>query len=277
MIPVGGLSTRLALPLQGRLKTFMDSAVNGAVIVALGSNIKIIPQAVQDKFMAVFRHLLYLKFILQYGGAETVIDGNIMFLSWSPQNDLLGHQNTKVFVTHCGVNAQFEALYHGVPIVGLPVFGDQYYSAVKLQAKEFGIALSISDFTTEDLIDAIERILNATFYKDNISRVSQISKSRHFTPTQRGAWWVDHVIKHGAKHLRPPLVDLPYYQFLLLDVFFGIFVITMASISVCYLSVTYRLNMYTVSAVYPKISLTEMSSGGGVTYYISEYGDVRTL
>ena len=134
-----------------------------------------------------------------------------MFLSWSPQNDLLGHQNTKVFVTHCGINAQFEALYHGVPIVGLPVFGDQYYNAVKLQAKGFGIAWSISDFTTEDLINAIERKLNATTYKDNISRASQIFKSRHFTPTQRGAWWVDHVIKYGAKHLRPPLVDLPYY------------------------------------------------------------------
>ena len=75
MIPVGGLSTRPALPLTGQLKTFMDTAVNGVVIVAFGSNVKSLPQHVHDKFLKVFRKLETLKFIFQYG------EGNCYVLS----------------------------------------------------------------------------------------------------------------------------------------------------------------------------------------------------
>ena len=237
MIAVGGLSTRPALPLKGQLNTFMDSAVSGAIIVALGSNIKSLPKHIQDKLMIAFRQLENLKFIVQYGEAHLVVNGNVMFLPWSPQNDLLGHRNTRVFVTHCGINAQFEALFHGVPIVGIPVFGDQYYNAAKMQAKGFGIVLGISDFTAEELIFAIERLMNTTTYKDKISKASKIFKSRHFTPAQRAAWWVDHVIKYGGEHLRPPLAHLPYYQFLMLDVVIGISIILTFSVFTCYFSV----------------------------------------
>ena len=147
----------------------------------------------------------------------------VMFYpNWSPQNDLLGHRNTRVLVTECGINTQFEALFHGIPIVGLPVFGDQYYNAAKLQAKGFGISLSISDFTAEELIFAIEKIMKTKTYKDKILQASHIFKSRHFTPTQRAAWWVEHVVKYGGEHMRSPLAQVPYYQFLLLDVLISI-------------------------------------------------------
>ena len=43
---------------------------------------------------------------------------NVMLFDWIPQNDLLGHRNVKLFITHCGRNGQFEALYHGKPAVG---------------------------------------------------------------------------------------------------------------------------------------------------------------
>jgi UDP:flavonoid glycosyltransferase YjiC (YdhE family) len=45
---------------------------------------------------------------------------NVLFLPWLPQNDLLGHPKTKLFITHCGKNGIFEALYHGIPMIGFP-------------------------------------------------------------------------------------------------------------------------------------------------------------
>jgi glucuronosyltransferase len=37
----------------------------------------------------------------------------------------------------------------------------------------------------------------------------------------RAVYWTEYVIKHkGASHLRPAAVDLPWYQYLLLDVLF---------------------------------------------------------
>ena len=46
-------------------------------------------------------------------------------VAWLPQNDVLGHAQTRAFLSHCGANSLYEAAYHGVPIVALPFFGDQ--------------------------------------------------------------------------------------------------------------------------------------------------------
>ena len=45
--------------------------------------------------------------------------------TWIPQNDVLGHKQTRVFLSHCGANSLYEAAYHGVPIVGLPFFAGE--------------------------------------------------------------------------------------------------------------------------------------------------------
>lgn len=35
----------------------------------------------------------------------------------------------------------------------------------------------------------------------------------------KAVWWIEYVIRHkGAKHLRSPSMDIPWYQYLLLDV-----------------------------------------------------------
>lgn len=34
--------------------------------------------------------------------------------------DVLGHPNTRVMVSHCGYHSVYEAMYHAVPVVGVP-------------------------------------------------------------------------------------------------------------------------------------------------------------
>ncbi len=47
------------------------------------------------------------------------VPNNVLLLKWMPQQDLLSHPKTKLFITHCGANSQFEALYHTVPMLGI--------------------------------------------------------------------------------------------------------------------------------------------------------------
>ena len=102
-----------------------------------------------------------------------------------PQNDLLGHKNTKISISQCGGSGQFEALYHAIPMIGLPVMGDQHYNALRMQQKGFGIIFNVMDFTSDDLLVAIQEILKEPSYKDNIRKASDMFKSRPLAPGKR--------------------------------------------------------------------------------------------
>ncbi len=42
---------------------------------------------------------------------------NVKLVKWAPQQDILGHKNTKLFITHSGQSSTQETLCHGVPVV----------------------------------------------------------------------------------------------------------------------------------------------------------------
>ena len=57
---------------------------------------------------------------------------NIKFISFAPQNDVLGHPAVKAFVTHAGSNSIYEAAYHGMPVVCIPLIADQADNAARV-------------------------------------------------------------------------------------------------------------------------------------------------
>lgn len=50
---------------------------------------------------------------------------NVKAVDWMPQNDILGHAKTRLFLSHVGHNSMYEAAYHGVPVIGFPMWSDQ--------------------------------------------------------------------------------------------------------------------------------------------------------
>lgn len=57
---------------------------------------------------------------------ELKVDTNkFMVRKWFPQDDILAHDNVKLFVTHGGLLSCTESILRGKPIVGIPIFGDQ--------------------------------------------------------------------------------------------------------------------------------------------------------
>ena len=221
MIYVGGAATRPAVRLTGDLNSFIDTANDGVILVTFGSIVKSLPSHIINKIVNAIQMKRNMKAVFKYDIVEAKINGNIMTMPWVPQNDILGHPHTKLFISHCGHNAQVEALYHAVPIICLPIFGDQHYNALRIQQKGYGLYVNIAEFTAETLTTAVDEILTNPSYLQNITKASNIFKSRPLTPSQRAAWWIDHVIKYGGNHLHPAVADIPYYQFLMLYVFAG--------------------------------------------------------
>ncbi len=60
------------------------------------------------------------------------VGSNIKFVDWAPQNDILAHPAVKLFVTQSGINSLYEAAYNAVPMVSVPIIGDQINNAAKV-------------------------------------------------------------------------------------------------------------------------------------------------
>ena len=70
-----------------------------------------------------------------------------------------------MFITHGGHGGSTEAIYNGVPLVGLPMFGDQVWNMKQAEKKGFAISLNILEITEEDLFQAINKVLTDPRYK----------------------------------------------------------------------------------------------------------------
>ena len=83
---------------------------------------------------------------------------NVLLKSFLPQQDILAHKNTILFITHCGMHGVMESIYHEVPMVGMPVAFDQ--GDVLTRIEEKGIGIGISKWASPDLIvNAVKTVI----------------------------------------------------------------------------------------------------------------------
>jgi glucuronosyltransferase len=85
---------------------------------------------------------------------------NVMLKNWLPQDDILAHKNMKLFISHCGLGGIVESKYHGVPILGLPLFGDQSTNCNEIVREGWSLQLNIKEMTEEKFSDTISLLIN---------------------------------------------------------------------------------------------------------------------
>ncbi|XP_066285747.1 UDP-glucuronosyltransferase 2C1-like [Branchiostoma lanceolatum] len=221
MVQVGGLNVREAVPLTEDMEAFVQSSGDdGVIVVSFGSMVKTMSTERSEILAAAFARLRQ-KVVWRYVGEKpTGLGNNTKLLAWLPQNDLLAHPKTRAFITHAGSNGLYEALHHGVPMVCLPLgAGDQYPNAARVVARGLGVKLDFYTVTDEQLYRAILHVVTNNSYRETAARLSRLHRDQPQPPMERAVWWIEHVIKHGGlPHLRARAVELPWYQYYLLDV-----------------------------------------------------------
>ncbi|XP_070470852.1 UDP-glucuronosyltransferase 2A2-like isoform X3 [Equus przewalskii] len=217
---VGGLHCKPAKPLPKELEEFVQSSgKDGVVVFTLGSMIQNLTEEKTNMIASALAQLPQ-KVLWRYTGKKPdTLGPNTRLYDWIPQNDLLGHPKTRAFITHCGTNGIYEAIYHGVPMVGIPIFSDQFGNIARLKAKGAAVEVDLHSTTSSNLLNSLKAVINNPSYKENAMRLSRIHHDQPMKPLDRAVFWIEFVMRHkGAKHLRPASYSLTWYQYHSLDV-----------------------------------------------------------
>jgi len=160
---------------------------------------------------------------------------NLKLAPWVPQERLLAHPKMKGFVTEGGLNSIIESTRHGVPMIIVPLFGDQMGN--RWRAEQHGIAVGIErkKFKTKKLVASLETILQNQTYKSNAERLSRMMKGKPVKPADLITGWVDFIIEYKElTNLRPASLNLSLLQYLMIDaLMIVLLILSMFSYVVC--------------------------------------------
>ncbi|XP_077978887.1 UDP-glucuronosyltransferase 2C1-like [Glandiceps talaboti] len=228
VVLIGGIMAGPAEPLEKEFEEFMQSSGDqGVVVFSLGSYVQFSRTDKLDMIVSALSRLPQ-KVILKYTDTlPKTVGSNIKAVKWLPQNDLLGHPKTKAIIYHGGLNGVYEAIYHGVPIVGMPLYNDQLDNIPWLTEKGMAVTLDVKTLTEDILYDAVLKVVTDVRYKQNAERLSRIHRDRPMSPGDTAAFWIEHVIKHGGQHLRSQAGNLNFVQYYLIDVMLFLILVTL--------------------------------------------------
>ncbi|KAM9027268.1 2-hydroxyacylsphingosine 1-beta-galactosyltransferase isoform 1-T2 [Ara ararauna] len=226
VVYVGGILTKPASPLPEDLQMWVTGASeNGFVLVSFGAGVKYLSEDIANKLAHALARLPQRVIWRFSGNKPRNLGNNTKLIEWLPQNDLLGHSNIKAFLSHGGLNSIFETMYHGVPVVGIPLFGDHYDTMTRVQAKGMGILLNWKTVTENELYEALVKVINDPSYRQQAQRLSEIHKDQPGHPVNRTVYWINYILRHnGAQHLRAAVYSISFYQYFLLDIAFVVLV-----------------------------------------------------
>jgi len=218
-VEVGGMHLRPGKPLPKDLEEFVSGSTP-VIYFSLGSVAKSTDIAPEHKkaLLEAFAKLPY-KVLWKYEETFPDLPKNVRIQKWMPQQDVLAHPNVAVFITHCGALGTQEALYNGVPMLGLPIFGDQPRNADVMLFEGYGRYLKWEELTSEALVTMIMELVRNPSYRAKAQSISSAFRDQLMSPTDRAVYWTEYIIRHeGAPHLRSPEKDLTWIQLLHLDI-----------------------------------------------------------
>ena len=147
------------------LQKYFDKSKEGVILFSMGSHIKSkdLPNEMKQEILKAFSRLKY-DVLWKFEEDLPNVPKNVKISKWLPQSDILAHPNLKLFITHGGLLSTTEAVTRGVPIIGIPIGGDQHTNMIYATASGFAVTLDLDDLTEDLLHDTINEVLNNPKY-----------------------------------------------------------------------------------------------------------------
>ncbi|KAM6964269.1 UDP-glucuronosyltransferase 2C1-like [Tautogolabrus adspersus] len=217
---IGGFQCKPSQALSSELEEFVQSSgEHGFILMSLGTLVKGLPIEITSEIAAAFAQIPQKVIWRHAGEPPKTLGNNTLLVKWMPQNDLLGHPKVRAFVGHGGTNGVYESIYHGVPMIGIPLLFDQFENILRLEARGAAKSLDASKLTSQNFLESIQEVLHNPSYRNNMKRLSSLHRDTPMHPLETAIYWIEFVIRHkGASHLRTESYRLPWYVYHSLDV-----------------------------------------------------------
>nr|UEN71111.1 UDP-glucosyltransferase 334AA3 [Meteorus pulchricornis] len=224
-IEVGGLHIQddhTEIPVEH--KKWLDDSEDGFVYFTFGSMVTIetLPRNILDNIFKSLRKISPIRVFMKVPRPELLPPGvpeNIRTFDWIPQLKVLKHKNILAFFTHGGLMSTQEAIHCGVPMIGVPLFGDQFLNIERYVHRKLAIRVDFDNLSQETLDAAFHEILNNPIYRETVKNASRKFLDRPLSAMDTACYWVEYILRHGSNALRSPALDMTWWQLALLDVY----------------------------------------------------------
>jgi len=107
---------------------------------------------------------------------ELKLADNMVGAAMLPQTTII--PKVDLVITHGGNNTTTEAMHFGKPMVVLPLFWDQYDNAQRVDECGYGVRLATYEFTDDELVGAVDRLLDDTELRARMDAIGASIRSR---------------------------------------------------------------------------------------------------
>jgi len=123
------------------------------------------------------------------------LPGSPIVVPFAPQLEML--QRASLLITSAGMNTTLEALSLGVPMVAIPLDGDQPGVGARIAYHGYGEVLDRNTLTVDALREAVVKVLSETHYREAVQRAQR--RIAEENGLERAADIVERVVGAGRK------------------------------------------------------------------------------
>ncbi|XP_072931510.1 UDP-glucosyltransferase 2-like [Epargyreus clarus] len=227
---VGGYHIKEPKPLPDDFQKYIDESEHGVIYISFGSNMRTstLPQTKLESIIAAVQELPQ-RVIFKW--ERKTLPGNpknIYVSKWLPQNDILAHPKILAFFSHCGLLGATEAIHYGVPLLCMPIFGDQPSNAAAAEEAGLGVQIDFNDLTKDNILKKLKTILDPQF-RARVKLLSKAWRDRPVSPMDSAIFWTEFAARHNFTY-KSRSAEVPLYQYLCLDAYAVLLLILMISV-----------------------------------------------
>nr|AAK82354.1 ecdysteroid UDP-glycosyltransferase [Epinotia aporema granulovirus] len=169
--------------------SFLDKHKN-VVYVSFGSSIDAMEMdsGLIGEFVRAFARVPYMVLWKISNNVRDLynVSSNVIIREWFPQRDILNHANVKLFITQGGVQSTDEAIDSCVPLLGIPMVGDQFYNTGRYVSLKIGQKIDVLRLEQEELaLKIMDMVQNHSYYKNNLIQLKSYINDNSMTSLKR--------------------------------------------------------------------------------------------